>query len=274
MTGSPPRLRSLLVTGGAHGLGAAIATAAARAGYRVGIVDVAAAGANGADAAGETFVASVVDEAAIERVLDRFGVPDVVVNNAGVVRFGPLVGLDVAAFRHVIDVNLVGTFVVARAAARRWIDAGRPGVVVNVTSMNGVTAGPNAGAYGPSKAGVALLTAQLALEWGPHGIRVNAVAPGLIDAGMSAPIYADPAARLARESKVPLGRLGRAQDVADLVLFLASPQASYIHGQNILVDGGVTGSLISHLPRPASLDPASLDPASLDPGGAPIARSG
>jgi NAD(P)-dependent dehydrogenase (short-subunit alcohol dehydrogenase family) len=126
--------------------------------------------------------------------------------------------------------------------------------VVNVTSMNGVAAGPNAGAYGSSKAGVALLTSQMALEWGPSGIRVNAVAPGLIDAGMSEPIYADPEVRAARESKVPLGRLGVASDITDVVLFLASDRAAYIHGQNIVVDGGVTGSVIAHLPRPAAVD--------------------
>lgn len=251
----------MLVTGGARGLGAAIAAAADAAGYRVGIIDVLDASSGPAGGNGHTppgsirsFSASVADEHAVDTVLDEFGVPDVVVNNAGIVRFGPLVDLDVADFRAVVDVNLVGSFVVARAAARRWIERGQPGCVVNVTSMNGVAAGPNAGAYGSSKAALVLLTSQMALEWGPFGIRVNAVAPGLIDAGMSEPIYADPAVREARESKVPLGRLGVASDIADVVLFLASGAASYIHGQNIVVDGGVTGSVIAHLPRPASVD--------------------
>ena len=248
--------RSLLVTGGGRGLGAAIAALAIERGYRVGIIDLAvpASAAGGQDHVIETFAASVSDEAAIETVLDRFGVPDVVVNNAGIVRFGPLVDHALDDFRAVVDVNLVGTFLVARAAARRWIAAATPGVVVNVTSMNGVAAGPNAGAYGATKAAVALLTSQMALEWGPHGIRVNAVAPGLIDAGMSEPIYADPATRAAREAKVPLGRLGTATDIAEVVLFLASDHAAYVHGQNIVVDGGVTGSIIAHLPRPAAVD--------------------
>lgn len=251
----------MLVTGGARGLGAAIATAAEAAGYRVGVIDVldssgagTAVNGHGPSPSIQMFSASVADERAVEAVLDEFGVPDVVVNNAGIVRFGPLVDLDVADFRVVVDVNLVGTFVVARAAARRWIDEDRPGCVINVTSMNGVAAGPNAGAYGSSKAGVALLTSQMAIEWGPSGIRVNAVAPGLIDAGMSEPIYADHAVRAARESKVPLGRLGVASDIANVVLFLASDGAGYIHGQNIVVDGGVTGSVIAHLPRPAAVD--------------------
>ena len=253
----------MLVTGGARGLGAAIAAAADDAGYRVGVIDVLDTSIGLAGPAGNgdapttpirAFSASVADEQAVEAVLDEFGVPDVVVNNAGIVRFGPLVDLEVAEFRAVVDVNLVGTFVVARAAARRWIERGHPGCIVNVTSMNGVAAGPNAGAYGSSKAAVALLTSQMALEWGPSGIRVNAVAPGLIDAGMSEPIYADPVVRAARESKVPLGRLGVASDIANVVLFLASDGAAYIHGQNIVVDGGVTGSVIAHLPRPAAVD--------------------
>jgi NAD(P)-dependent dehydrogenase (short-subunit alcohol dehydrogenase family) len=93
---------------------------------------------------------------------------------------------------------------------------------VTITSMNGVAPGPNSGAYGATKAGVARLTQQMALEWGPHGIRANAVAPGLIDAGMSEPIYADPEIRQLRAARVPLGRLGRGDDVAAVVLFLLS----------------------------------------------------
>lgn len=250
------RPRSMLVTGAAQGLGAAIVDAAATAGYRVAALDVVeprpTSGEHSANVTG--YRCSVSDEAGVEAVLDLFGTPDVVVNNAGIVRFGPLIDQSIDNMRAVLDVNLLGTFVVARAVARRWIASGAPGAVVNITSMNGVMAGPNAGAYGASKAAVALLTSQMALEWGPHGIRVNAIAPGLIDAGMSAPIYADAATRHARESKVPLGRLGQAGDIADVVLFLASDAASYITGQNLVVDGGVTGSVIAHLPRPAAVD--------------------
>jgi NAD(P)-dependent dehydrogenase (short-subunit alcohol dehydrogenase family) len=241
----------MVVTGGARGIGAAIAATALARGYRVTVLDL---DVSGAPAGVEAVACSVTDEAAVDAALHAAGTPDVVVNNAGIVRFGPLTDLDVSAVREVLDVNVVGTFVVARLAARRWIAEGRPGAVVNVTSMNGVAAGPNAGAYGPSKAAVALLTAQMAIEWGPHGIRVNAVAPGLIDAGMSEPIYADPATRAARSSKVPLGRLGLAEEVAEVVLFLASDAARYVTGQNLLVDGGVTGSVIAGLPRPAAVD--------------------
>lgn len=251
-------VRSVLVTGAAGGLGAAIAARFAAGGDRVGVLDLDAQAAQqvasslGRESVG--LAASITDPGAVEAALDSFGTPDVVVNNAGIVRFGPLADLTLADWQTVLDVNLTGTFIVARAAAARWLAAGRPGTIVNVTSMNGVAPGPNAGAYGATKAAVALLTQQMALEWGPAGIRVNAVAPGLIDGGMSEPIYADPATRLARQSKVPLGRLGTPTDVAEAAWWLASPTAAYVTGQQLLVDGGVTMAMIANLPRPGTVD--------------------
>jgi NAD(P)-dependent dehydrogenase (short-subunit alcohol dehydrogenase family) len=247
-----------LVTGAGRGLGAAIASRLAADGWRVGVldrdrasVDGVVAGISGAVA----LVADIVDEAAVDAALDRLGeVPTVVVNNAGIVRFGPLLDLDQSDFDAVVKVNLVGTFTVARAAARRMVAAGRAGSIVNITSMNGVAPGPNGGAYGATKAAIALLTQQMAVEWGPAGIRVNAVAPGMILAGMSEPVFADPVIREARQSKVPLGRLGTADDIASVVAFLSSDAASYVTGQNVLVDGGVTMSIIATLPRPESVD--------------------
>jgi NAD(P)-dependent dehydrogenase (short-subunit alcohol dehydrogenase family) len=249
-------MTSVIVTGAGRGIGEAIARRFAADGARVGVLDVDADGAVRVadEIGGVALVAATTDTAAVDAALDTFGAADVLVNNAGIVRFGPLLDLDEAAWRAVVDVNLTGTFIITRAVARRLVAAGRPGAIVNITSMNGVAPGPNAGAYGSTKAAVALLTAQMALEWGPLGIRVNAVAPGLIDAGMSEPIYADPGIRAARESKVPLGRLGRADDIADVVAFLASDSARYVTGQTLLVDGGVTMSVIAGLPRPASVD--------------------
>ncbi len=250
-------MKSMIVTGAGAGIGRAIAEHAALAGYRVGMLDAREAPARAAAAAianAMPLVADIANEAQIEAALDAFGTPEVWVNNAGIVRFGPLAELALADFRAVVDVNLTGTFIGARAAAKRMFARGLGGAIVNVTSMNGVVAGPNAGAYGATKAAVALLTQQMALEWGRFGIRVNAVAPGLIDAGMGAPVLADPEVRRARESKVPLGRLGTADDIARVVLFLASDAASYVTGQNLLVDGGVTHSIIAQLPRPASVE--------------------
>jgi NAD(P)-dependent dehydrogenase (short-subunit alcohol dehydrogenase family) len=252
--------KSAIITGAAAGIGACIAERAASAGYRVGVLDVSGEAAEKTAAAipgAMALVANVADEASVEAALDHFGAtPDLVVNNAGIVRFGPLMDLSTADWRAVVDVNLSGTFVMARAAARRMAARGH-GNIINVTSMNGVAPGPNAGAYGSTKAAVALLTQQMALEWGPLGLRINAVAPGLIDGGMSAPIYADPVVRKARESKVPIGRLGTPDDIANAVLFLASDAAAYITGQNLLVDGGVTMGIIGQLPRPASVEKTS-----------------
>ena len=261
----------MVVTGAGNGLGAAIAAAAADSGWQVGVLDVdEAAAAEVAAEIGSAAVALRADtanESDIEVALDRFAdfigrpAPDAFVAGAGVVRFGPLLDVTVADWRSVVDVNVTGTFISARAAARRMITAAQPGTIVNVTSMNGVAPGPNAGAYGTTKAAVGLLTQQMALEWGPQGIRVNAVAPGLIDAGMSEPIYADPEIRARRSARVPLRRLGTAAEVADVVLFLLSDGARYINGVELLVDGGVTASVLDSLPRPASVDAVGLGDA-------------
>jgi len=169
-------------------------------------------------------------------------------------RIRDLLDLDIDDWRTVVDVNLTGTFLTARAVARRLVATGRPGSIVTVTSMNGVAPGPNSGAYGATKAGIARLTQQMALEWGPFGIRANSVAPGLIDAGMSEPIYADADITNRRRQAVPLGRLGTAADVASVVLFLLSDAAGYVNGTELLVDGGVTMSVIGTLPRPRTVD--------------------
>jgi NAD(P)-dependent dehydrogenase (short-subunit alcohol dehydrogenase family) len=260
---------TVVITGAGHGLGAAVAEAAVDAGWTVGVLDAdAGAAAAVAERLGDQAVAlgaDTTDASALDAALDTFaaatgsGAPDGLVANAGIVRFGPLVTLDEAAWRAVIDVNLTGTFLAARAVAQRMIAAGSGGSVVTVTSMNGVAPGPNAGAYGATKAGVALLTKQMALEWGPHGIRANAVAPGLIDAGMSEPIYADDDIRQRRTERVPLGRLGRGADVAEVVLFLLSDAASYVTGTEVLVDGGVTNAIIATLPRPRAVDAVGPD---------------
>lgn len=256
--------KTLIVTGAGSGLGAAIAQAAAVAGWRVGVLDLDGSAAQSvAKRIGHESVplqADIAQETSVQEALEQFAqatssvAPDALVCNAGIVRFGPLLDAALEDFRAVVDVNLTGTFITARAVARRMIEAEQPGSIVTVTSMNGVAPGPNSGAYGSTKAAVALLTQQMALEWGPFGIRANAIAPGLINAGMSEPIYADDEIRARRESSVPLRRLGAAEEVAAAALFLLSDAASYISGTELLVDGGVTMSVIASLPRPQSVD--------------------
>ncbi|MGE5156469.1 MAG: SDR family NAD(P)-dependent oxidoreductase, partial [Betaproteobacteria bacterium] len=152
-----------------------------------------------------------------------------------------------------LRVNLTGTFIVARSAAR-LMAAGGGGSIVNIASINGLAAAPFSGSYSASKAGVVMLSQQMALEWAPYGIRVNAVAPGLIDAGMSEPIYDDPQVRQLRQQRVPLAKLGSADDVAVAVLYFLSEQAAYVTGQTLAVDGGISIAALRALARPASVD--------------------
>ena len=247
----------MIVTGAGHGIGAEIARQAAAAGYRVGVLDL------NADTAEEIarslpdampLAASTTDSTAIETALDTFGTPDALVNNAGIVRFTPLVDHTEDDWRQVVDVNLNGPFVCGRAVARRMIAEGRQGSMVNISSINGIAPGPNSGAYSPTKAAVIQLTRQMAIEWGPAGIRVNSVAPGIIDDGMSAPVLADPEVRATRSARTPSRRLGTADDIAKAVLWLCSEDAEYVNGHNLVVDGGVVHTVLAGMPRPASID--------------------
>ncbi len=245
-------MKTMLVTGAGAGIGAAIAAAAAGADYRVVVCDIDGDRAKSVAAglpAASGFQLDVSREADVERVLDALDVvPDALVNNAGIVRFGPLMDLSVEHFRAVVEVNLLGVFICSRAVARRMAPR-RSGAIVSMSSINATHPGPGAGAYPATKAAVVSLTQQMSLEWAGSGLRVNAVAPGFIDAGMSAPIYANPRVRELRGSAVPQQRLGTAEEVAAAVLFLCSEQASYINGHELVVDGGVVNSVLSRLPR-------------------------
>jgi NAD(P)-dependent dehydrogenase (short-subunit alcohol dehydrogenase family) len=250
--------KTALITGAAGGLGAALADRMVEDGYRVALLD--RDGAAIKDKARSlpgtlAFAADVTDEAQIDAVVamvaEAFdGAPDVLVNNAGIVRFGDILEQSVSDFRQVVDVNLVGTYIMSRAVGRLMVARGS-GAIINITSLNAVAPSPDAGAYPASKAAVAVLTQHLALALGPRGVRVNAIAPGFIDAGMSAPIYTDQRIRDARGATVPAGRIGTADDVANAVLFLASDRAGYIMGQHLMVDGGVSFSLKLQMPRKA-----------------------
>jgi NAD(P)-dependent dehydrogenase (short-subunit alcohol dehydrogenase family) len=247
----PDRQKSVIVTGAASGIGLAIAQAAEQAGYRTGLLDFDPAGLDEAAASmnsAEILIADVTSETEVHQAFDEFGTPALVVNNAGIVRFGPLIEQSVEQFTETVSVNLTGTYIVAREAARRMIEAGG-GHIINLSSINSITPGPGAGAYPATKAAVAQMTRQLAIELGPDQVRVNAIAPGFIDAGMSAPIYDDEKVRELRSGAVPAGRLGLAEDIANAVLFLDSEKGSYINGHELVIDGGVVHSLLNQLPR-------------------------
>jgi NAD(P)-dependent dehydrogenase (short-subunit alcohol dehydrogenase family) len=241
-------MKFALVTGGAAGIGAAITAALLERGYQVAVADAhieAVAVSDGMTA----HRCDVSDGSAVTALFDELGaVPDLVVNNAGIVRFGALADIALEDFRRVVEVNLMGVFAVTSEAVRRMLPRGS-GHVVSLTSINAYGPGPGSGAYPATKSAVLQLMRQFAMEYGPHGLRFNSIAPGFIDGGMSASIYADPKVRASRSAGVPLGRLGTPEDVANAVCFLDSDGGGYINGHDLVVDGGVTHAVLKNLPR-------------------------
>lgn len=148
-----------------------------------------------------------------------------------------------------IDVNLNGAFNCTSSFGRRMITAGG-GTIVNITSIAATLVQPFCGAYAPSKAGLLALTRQTAIEWGRHGIRCNAVSPGMIRTEMGEHVYRDERLLRQRLEGIPLGRIGRPEDVAGVVVFLASPAASYMSGAELVVDGGINQAAMGRFERP------------------------
>ena len=245
-------MKHAVITGGAAGLGADVARTLSEAGYRIGIFDLGAERVAEAASKLENAVGIEADVTSPDKVaaaFDAFGeVPDLLVNNAGIVRFGAMEEQSVQDYIDVVNVNLLGSCFCARAIAPAMMDRGS-GHIINFTSINGVHPAPGVGLYGPTKAAMANMTQAMAIEWGPRGIRVNAIAPGMIDAGMSKPIFQNPKVRATRGGGVPLRCLGEAADIAEAVLFLDSDGAKYISGHELVVDGGVSISVMAHLPR-------------------------
>jgi NAD(P)-dependent dehydrogenase (short-subunit alcohol dehydrogenase family) len=253
MTVEAARLLSLdgevaIVTGGASGIGRATAGLLASAGARVAIVDRDADGAAAAAAeigAGAfALAADVADEAAVEgafaEAAGEEGPATILVNNAGLAIRKPATELARADWDAVVAVNMTGMFLCARAAARRMIAAGRAGAIVNTASIMGLSGGglyPNI-SYQTTKGAVVNMTRALAVEWAPHRIRVNAVAPTYVRTPFIAPLLGDPALVARIEAMTPLRRLAEPEEVAAAILFLASPAAAMITGHTLPVDGG------------------------------------
>lgn len=236
------------ITGGARGLGAEIVRKAHATGWDVAIFDLSrerAAGVLADVPSARFFEGDVTDEARVAAVLNDLGaVPDLLVNNAGIVTFRPLIETSTAEFTRTIAVNLIAACTVARLCAERMIPRGS-GTIINITSTGGIATSPGTHAYAAAKRGLGAMTELMAQEWGPLGLRINSVAPGMIHGGMSEGIYREPGVAEHRSRGVPSRRLGTERDVAEAVMWLASDAASYINGHELVVDGGLTKGVMS-----------------------------
>lgn len=245
--------KTVIVTGAGNGIGRAIANAFAEAGAQTVIADVdraageaVAAELDGAGLSARFVRCDVGDEADVAGLiaasLNFGGAVDVLVNNAAILDSADFLDLAPAEFDRVLRVNLRGAFLTGQAAARqmvRQVEAGgKPGSVVNLSSINAVFALPDHVAYSISKGGISQLTKLMALSLAKYNIRANAIGPGSINTAMLKQVMADEGVRRRILSRTPLGRLGEADEIAAVALFLASDAASYITGQTIYADGG------------------------------------
>jgi NAD(P)-dependent dehydrogenase (short-subunit alcohol dehydrogenase family) len=239
----------VLVTGAADGIGWATAELFAARGWRVAIADIDEdAARRRANELGEGHLGlgvDVADEAAVvacaETMRERFGGCDALVNNAGIGDTHlPTLEQKLADFRRVVDVHLQGTYLMSREIGRLMVAAGA-GAIVNTSSIAGLGGMARRNAYGAAKAGIVSLTRAMACEWARHGVRVNAVAPGYVGTHLVRQLASAGRIDIAGiRKRVPMGRLGEPKDIAEAVVFLASPAASFITGAVLSVDGGWT----------------------------------
>jgi 2-deoxy-D-gluconate 3-dehydrogenase len=239
--------RAALVTGAGRGLGQAMAVALAQAGADVAAVDVVDVDETGerVRAAGRRFAAIRQDlrgartaASVVERAAGDLGRLDILVNNAGIIRRADSVDFSEADWDDVIDLNLKSVFFLAQAAARRYLQQGGGGKIVNIASMLSFQGGIRVPSYTASKSGVLGLTRLMANEWAAKGINVNAIAPGYMATANTAPLRADAARSAEILGRIPAGRWGEPEDLAGAVVFLCSSAADYVHGTVLAVDGG------------------------------------
>ena len=252
--------RVCVVTGGGGGIGRAVALNLARAGAGVAAIDLDERGLEQTrtelQQLGRDHVVARCDTSNAENVAaaaatieQALGPCSVLVKTAAVLRPGALESLSLAEWNAVLSVNLTGYFLCAQVFGRPMRKAGR-GSLVHVASIAGSHAQGQSGAYSVSKAGVIMLSRQLASEWGPQGIRSNVVSPGMVMTPMSQSFYDTPGVTERRAAVLPSRRIGMPQDVADAILFLASDRSSYVNGDEITVDGGYANMLMNLVPRP------------------------
>jgi len=248
--------KTAIVTGGAHGLGRAIALRLAEDGADVMVADLLGGDAEAVAAEVRTrgrravsYEVDVSDSGAVSGMVmatvEVLGCIDILVNDAGVSGESPLLDMKESFWDRVMGVNLKGNFLCSQAVAREMVARGGGGAIVNITSTAGANARPGASAYASSKAGIIQFTRVLALELGQHGIRVNAVGPGMTLTGSEVKPAPSQKYQGAFVGQVPMGRAGVPGDIAAAVAFLASPDATYINGQVIFVDGGYSAGKLS-----------------------------
>ena len=236
-----------LITGASSGIGLAAAAALAEAGAdtvlaarRLPELEAAVAEIRVASATAEPLVLDVSDIDAVEQAVAKQGPFDVLVNSAGTARHGPATETTVDDFDAVMGLNLRGAYFLTRAIAKGLIAAGRPGSLINISSQMGVVGGPERAVYCASKFGVEGFTKAMALEFGPHGIRVNTICPTFIRTPLAEKTLVRPEMFEWVTSKIKLGRLGEVQDIMGAVVYLASDASALVTGTSHLVDGGWT----------------------------------
>jgi glucose 1-dehydrogenase len=252
--------RVAVVTGAGSGIGAAIAQGLAEAGAHVALVDRDLAAVKRVEtelyASGLRTLAiqcDVTDEASVGQAADQVAIQlgrcAVLVNNAGILRVGALETLPIAEWNQVLAVNLTAYLICARSFGRDMLAAGQ-GSLIHIASISALHPQTRSGAYSASKAGILLLSKQLAAEWGPRGVRSNAICPGMIRTPLSAKFYEEPGFEAKRAAVTASRRIGEPVDIANPVVFLASDRSAYINGTEIIVDGGLDCMLMDMVPRP------------------------
>jgi len=261
------RGKTCVVTGAAGGVGASVALSAARAGAYVALLDKDIEGASAVaqeiverggralalacDTTSEQAIAN-----AVTRVEAEFGECSLLVNNAGLSRPGGLESVSLSDWNLVLSVNLTGYLLVARAFLPLLQRAGG-GSIVHIASISSNYPQPSSGAYSASKAGVLLMSRQMAVEWGKYHIRSNAVCPGMVRTGLSAEFYAVPGVEQRRAAVTAVGRIAEPQDIANAAMFLLSDKSAYMTGAELAVDGGLSSVLMDMVPRPGYNDRGS-----------------